>query len=200
MTRATWICLGRYGFPALPVTDTLIWLGPSAAGVTVTLTSPRPLGPPVLNGTVAFTGSVKLSRAVAVLTSTAVTASIAEAISASAATDQRNLRRVTVVWPVSGDEPFDEPFCEPLDGPLDEPLEKPLDECRDEPFIEPLDEPFDEPPAPLPWPGRPMRPGMLWPSLAPTLTRGRPAVTNSTRETGACDVGARSAAMRMRAT
>src|SRR5215469_11220565 len=121
MSRATAICAGRYGFPPLPVTDTLIWLGPSAAGVTVTLTSPRPPGPPVLNGTVALLGSVKVSRAVAVLTRTAVTASIAEAIMASAATDQRSLRSVTPVRPESGDEPLGEPLDEPLSEPVSEP-------------------------------------------------------------------------------
>src|SRR5215469_10300409 len=142
MSRATWICRGRYGFPPLPVTNTLTWLGPSAAGVTVTLTSPRPPGPPVLNATVALLGSVKVSRAVAVLTSTAVTASIAEAIIASAATDQRSLRSVTAARPESGDEPLDEPLGEPFSEPLGKPS----------------DEPFDEP-LPPPWPGRLMIPG-----------------------------------------
>src|SRR5215472_1634998 len=125
MSTATWICCGRYGFPPLPVTDTLTWLSPSAAGVTVTVTSPRPPGPPVLNGTVAVLGSVKVSRAVAVLTSTAVTASIAEAIIASAATDQRSLRSVTPARPDSGDEPLDEPSGRPSDEPFDEPLPPP---------------------------------------------------------------------------
>ena len=66
----------------------------AVAGVMVTLTRPRPPGPPVLNATAALAGRVKVSRAVGVLTSTAVTASTAVAIIASAATDQRSLPSV----------------------------------------------------------------------------------------------------------
>src|SRR5262249_53310115 len=80
------ICAGRYGLPALSKTDTRTRLGPSTAGVIVTLTSPRPPGPPVSNATAALADGVKVSRAVGVLTSTAVTASTVTAIIASAAT------------------------------------------------------------------------------------------------------------------
>src|SRR5215469_16392071 len=116
----TWICAGRYGFPALLVTDTRTWLVPRTAGVIVTLTLPRPPGPPVLNATAALAVGLKVSRAVAVLTSSAVTASTAVAISASAATDQRSRRSVTAERPESGDDPFAEPLSEPLEEPLND--------------------------------------------------------------------------------
>src|SRR5580698_8681973 len=101
------------------------------------LTLPRPPGPPVLNATAALAGGAKDSRAVAVLTSTAVTASTTKTIIVSAATDQRSLLSVTVICPESGDEPLDEPLATPLDEPLAAPLDEPLAAPLDEPLAAP---------------------------------------------------------------
>ena len=67
---------------------------------------PRPPAPPVSNVTVALSGGLKASRPVGVLTRTAVTASTAAAISASAVTPKRILARVAVARPESGPAPL----------------------------------------------------------------------------------------------